>query len=142
MKAEELMNDAVFNQKLRKKPELKKFYHQEKLIVEVTELISELMPRENINRTELAKRLGVGKSYVTQLLDGTSNMTLRTISDVFTVLDHELVISASPLSSGLGQSYVYEAEDETQFVGDVLPSEELNNVQPHWIPQEINKMVA
>ena len=91
MKAEELMNDVVLNKKLQKNPELKKFYYQEQLILKVTELISKLMLKEKVSKTKLAKRLDVGKSYVTQLLDGTSNMTLRTISDVFTALDSQFM---------------------------------------------------
>jgi len=78
------------DEKLQKDPELRKHYQQEKLILDVTELITKQMKKNKVNKTQLANLLGVGNSYVTQLLDGTSNMTLRTISDVFTALDSEL----------------------------------------------------
>jgi transcriptional regulator with XRE-family HTH domain len=39
--------------------------------------VSDYMERENINRTELAKRLKVHKSYVSQILNGNFNYTLK-----------------------------------------------------------------
>ena len=142
MKVEELMNDAVLNEKLQKNPELKKFYYQEQLILEVTELISKLMLKEKVSKTELAKRLDKGKSYVTQLLDGTSNMTLRTISDVFTALDSGLAVKPVPLSLEVDQSIVYVAEDETQFVVKMPSPEDLDLLKSNWIPKYHARTVA
>lgn len=65
--------------------------HQEWLVLQVSLHIDKLMSEHDVNRVELAKRLGTGKSYVTQLLDG-SNMTLRKIADVMSALDSSLVI--------------------------------------------------
>ena len=56
----------------------------------------EIMEKKGVSRAELAKRMGVTKSSVSQLLAGTTNMQLRTISDVFVVLGHEFHPSASP----------------------------------------------
>lgn len=39
--------------------------------------VVEYMERENINRTELADRLNVHKSYVSQILNGNFNYTLK-----------------------------------------------------------------
>jgi transcriptional regulator with XRE-family HTH domain len=39
--------------------------------------VIEYMERENINRTELANRLNVHKSYVSQILNGNFNYTLK-----------------------------------------------------------------
>jgi transcriptional regulator with XRE-family HTH domain len=74
-------------------------WHQERSILDVTEKICELMEREGVNRAQLAKRLGKTRGYVTQLLDGTTNMTVRTISDVFTVLGYEFLANCRPLES-------------------------------------------
>ena len=119
------------NKKLKKDPELKKYYQQEKLILDVTELVSKLMEKKRINKTKLAGLLGKGNSYITQLLDGTTNMTLRTISDVFTSLDAELVVNAGSLSLELGQTCEYEADDLMQTTIDTLPEELLHK---NWIP--------
>jgi hypothetical protein len=42
----------------------------------------------------LASMLGTNKSHVTQLLRGSRNMTLRTVSDIFFSLDCEVTIRA------------------------------------------------
>jgi hypothetical protein len=74
-----------------------KVWQQERAIFEVTELICELMETENVTRTELANRLNKTKGYVSQLLDGQTNMTIRTISDVFTALGSALHVFAGPM---------------------------------------------
>lgn len=71
-----------------------KIWHQERIIHEVTELVCELMTTANFTRSQLAERLGKTKGYVTQLLDGETNMTLRTLSDVFFALGRAAFVSA------------------------------------------------
>lgn len=79
-------------------PENMRLYQQERVILETSDLISDLLDRTGITKADLAERLGRSKSYVTQLLNGRANMTLRTISDVMWALDSNLAISAAPLS--------------------------------------------
>lgn len=83
-------------------PEGMRLYHRERIILEMTELICALMDERGVNRSELARRLGKTKGYVTQLLDGETNMTLRTVSDVLWALDSSLRASAGPLDVELG----------------------------------------
>lgn len=64
---------------------------QEWLVLQISLHIDKLMEQQNVNRVELARRLGTGKSYVTQLLDG-SNMTLRKVADVMMALDSSLTV--------------------------------------------------
>lgn len=47
-----------------------------------TELICELMQKKNVSRADLAKRIGKSKAFITQVLHGTRNMTLRTLADL------------------------------------------------------------
>lgn len=61
-------------------------YAQEELIVDTTEEILFEMHRQNITKSELAKRLNRSKSFVTRLLNGDHNMTLRTLSDICFVM--------------------------------------------------------
>lgn len=60
---------------------------QEELILDVTEAIAEQMESQNLLQKDLAKRLNKTKGYVSQLLGGGRNLTLRTISDVADALD-------------------------------------------------------
>lgn len=73
-------------------PEGKRLMQQERLILEVTEFIVELMQEQNVTRTELAKRLGRSKGWISQLLAGEANFTLRTLADVFGALGHHPVV--------------------------------------------------
>jgi AraC-like DNA-binding protein len=86
-----------------------RFYQQERAITQVTELICDLMEQKHVSRAKLAQLLKKSRSYVTQLLDGETNMTVRTISDVFTVLGHEQQTYASPITIG----------QESEATGDV-----------------------
>jgi len=60
---------------------------QEELILEVTEALSEAMIRQGISKAELARRLGKTKGFVSQILAGGRNLTLRTIADVADTLE-------------------------------------------------------
>ncbi len=60
----------------------RRLLRQEELILEVTEALSEAMAREGVTKTELARRLGKTKGFVSQILAGSRNLTLRTIADV------------------------------------------------------------
>lgn len=62
--------------------EYEQILNQERFILEVTERICGYMEEHNISRAELARRLGKTKGYVSQLLSGGRNLTVRTIADV------------------------------------------------------------
>jgi len=77
--------------------ENERIYRQEGLIVEFAEMVAELMHVKQVKKRDLAKRLGVSPSQVTQWLDGTANLQLRTVSDILFALDSKLRIEAEPL---------------------------------------------
>jgi transcriptional regulator with XRE-family HTH domain len=92
---------------LKKDSEEMRLLQQEWLILEITEHIANLMEKKGVRKKELAERLGRSKGYITQLLDGRTNMTLRTVADVMWALDSSLKVDVSPLafeSSFLSQS--------------------------------------
>lgn len=59
-----------------------KSYRHEELIVDVTESIYEIMKKNNMNKSKLAKASGLSKARITKLLDGSANMTLKSIADI------------------------------------------------------------
>lgn len=89
----------TLTQKLTRTAEGMRLYQQERAILEVTELICLLMQERGMSRSKLAARLGKSKGYVSQLLNGTRNMTVRTISDVFSLLGHALHFQEGPLKA-------------------------------------------
>src|SRR5438445_4801755 len=71
-------------------PDHMRAFQQEREIYKTTELIESVMQEKNISRSELARRLGKSKGWVTQLLDGDANKTIRTVADVLAVMGREL----------------------------------------------------
>ncbi|MFL0797056.1 MAG: helix-turn-helix transcriptional regulator [Cellvibrionaceae bacterium] len=69
-----------------------KIYKQEELLFEVSEVVYELMAEKGLSAKELAKRLGVSKPRVSKMLDGSSNLTLRTLSDIGFALEKDIRI--------------------------------------------------
>lgn len=86
---------GVDYQKKVGEPEEKRLYQQERLLFDATELISRLIEKQDVSRAELAKRLGKSKAYVTQVLRGQNNMTLRTLSDLSYALGYSVALGAS-----------------------------------------------
>ncbi len=94
----------TLTERLTKTPEGMRLYQQERAIQELTDLVCELMDEQDVSRSELAKRLGRTPPYITQLLDGRANMTVRTISDIFTALDRTLHFQEGSLSATVAHS--------------------------------------
>jgi len=74
----------------------RRLYAIEGLVAEAAELIAELMESRGVNKAELAKRLGSSRSHVTQLLSGSSNMTVRTLAEVAFALDASVKLQPLP----------------------------------------------
>jgi ribosome-binding protein aMBF1 (putative translation factor) len=68
-------------------PENRLLHREEQLIFDVTEALSEALEQAGLSKTELARRLGKSKGFVSQLLAGGRNLTLRTLADVADALD-------------------------------------------------------
>lgn len=62
------------------------------------------MDEKSVTQVELAKRMGCTQQYVSNLLKGSSNMTLETIARLENALSIDLVKSALTYVSGYGSS--------------------------------------
>jgi transcriptional regulator with XRE-family HTH domain len=80
-------------------------YQQERLIVELTEAIYELIQYKKMKKKDLASKLNVSQSQITQFLNGSANMQLRTISDILFALDSKLKIKIEPLHKNIRINY-------------------------------------
>ena len=76
-----------------------RLFQQEQLILETTEKMCEAMVSKKMTRVQLAGALGKSKGYISQLLDGSANITLRTMSDVFLAMGMTAHVQACPLES-------------------------------------------
>jgi len=78
-------------------PEFARLMAQGDLIMEVTETLCELLEKEGVSRKELADRLGKTKGFVSQLLNGGRNLTLRTVADILHVLGYKVTLTTSKI---------------------------------------------
>ncbi len=54
----------------------------EGVLLDVNERVCQLMERKSVSRAELARRLGKSRAYVTRLLNGLPNVTLKTLTQI------------------------------------------------------------
>jgi len=79
---------------------------QSRLLFDIYQLIDEALQREEENngltRAEIARRLKKDKGALSRLLNGRSNMTIETWSDLAWAMDHVIDVSMKPISEVQG----------------------------------------
>lgn len=75
-------------------PEFLRLLSIESLAAEASELIARLMAEQNMSKADLARRLNTSRAWVTQLLSGKTNMTVRTLAEVVCALGAEVKLQA------------------------------------------------
>ena len=83
---------------LMEDPEFRRLLSIEALVAEASELIAKLMIEQKVSKADLARRLKKSRAWVTQLLSGKANMTVRTLAEVVYTLDAEVKLHAQPPS--------------------------------------------
>ena len=73
----------------------RRLLREEALILEVTEAVSAVMQEEGISKSQLAKRMGKTKGFISQLLSGGRNLTLRTLAGLVDALEYRVIITVS-----------------------------------------------
>lgn len=83
----------------------------------ITMKTMQAMDKQSVTQSILAKRMGCSQQYVSNLLKGSSNMTLETIARIETALNIDLIGSAL---SGLVDGYnSAESSSRTCYLNDV-----------------------
>src|ERR1035438_9115720 len=75
-------------------PEYRKLYAIEGLIADAAQLVCDLLERRNLKQADLARLLNKTPAFVSQLLSGRTNMTVRTLAEVAHALDASVKINA------------------------------------------------
>jgi len=57
-------------------------FQVERLLIRVNEQICEAMEKQGLSKADLARKLGVSRAFVTKLLNGKPNITMRTLVEV------------------------------------------------------------
>lgn len=71
---------------------------QQQLIEDVRDNLLDVMAREGVSRSELARRTGRTKSQITRLLNTENNFTLRTAAEMFNAVGYRLELQARRLA--------------------------------------------
>ena len=109
-------------------PEYERLLRQEQLILDVTERLVVALGTEGITQAELAQRLNRTPGYVSQVLGGGRNLTIRTIADIAEALSLRATFKLSAesreailqhahdvsLHSLEAQTWVYAEDDRSQ----------------------------
>jgi transcriptional regulator with XRE-family HTH domain len=109
-------------------------FRLENILFEIGEKVSLYMKEQNLNRVQLAERLGVSRSYVTQILNSNPNLTVKTLLKLSDVLNQELDIvfkskQGFQQKAPVPNSHVYHIEDFLgQMVESSLTMDQLNSV--------------
>jgi transcriptional regulator with XRE-family HTH domain len=64
------------------------------------DLLAKAMDEQGLSKSDLAARLGRSRAFVTQVLSGRRNMTLRTLADLAWACGNRVIVSAEPLREG------------------------------------------
>ena len=73
----------------------RRLLREEELILDVTEAVSTVMQEAGISKAQLARRMGRTKGFITQLLSGGRNLTLRTLAGLADALEARVTITIS-----------------------------------------------
>jgi transcriptional regulator with XRE-family HTH domain len=93
----------------------------EKAILDFTEKIVNKMHKTGLSRVELAQKLGVSKPFVTKLLNGNPNMTIKTMVSIAHALECELNFELCPKGFEIRTLAVHKKIDAGKFTEAVNP---------------------
>jgi transcriptional regulator with XRE-family HTH domain len=71
-------------------------FWEEGAILDFTEALWDAMEERGVTRSELARRLGTSQAYITRVLSGHANLTLKSMSKLAVALGLQLDVSLSP----------------------------------------------
>lgn len=72
-------------------------FQTELSIIDLNEKIIAMMAERKVSRAELARRLVVSKAFITKMLNGNPNMTIKTINSLALALDCQLYLDIKPV---------------------------------------------
>ncbi len=73
------------------------WFKLEELLYDLTETIYERMKQKGISQRELAKRLGVSDAYISKILKGNENISLKTLLKLALALGLNVEIKMQPI---------------------------------------------
>ena len=78
----------------------------EEVILDITEEVCRAMEEKGIGRAELAEKMGVSRAFISKLLNGTPNLTIKTLMKIAIVLDREMSVRMPPAGFKIPHLYI------------------------------------
>jgi transcriptional regulator with XRE-family HTH domain len=88
-------------EELMQTPEFRREFAVEGFIADTAQVIWELMEQRNLKQADLARLLNKTPAFVSQLLNGKANMTVRTLAEVAYALGAKVSLKAEAESCPL-----------------------------------------
>lgn len=83
-------------------------YHVAGLKIEIAEQIYEMMEKKHVTQSDLARRLGKNRAYISKILKGTTNFTVETLVKIARRLDATWDFQLSEAKEKEGRVYSFE----------------------------------
>ncbi|MGC3974147.1 MAG: helix-turn-helix transcriptional regulator [Nitrospira sp.] len=100
-------------------------YRVERVIFNIAEQVCKIIEGQGVSRSELAQRLAVSPAYVTKLLNGNPNLTIKTLLKISDALGQTLDIRFAPkleIAQSVTTSFVSDPHVQAQtFSAFVAP---------------------
>jgi transcriptional regulator with XRE-family HTH domain len=84
----------------------------EQLIIDFSELVVMKMQEQKLKRVDLAERLNVSKSFITKILNGNPNMTVKTMVSIANALNCNLWVDLYPKGFEIKRKAIYVYSEE------------------------------
>lgn len=68
-------------------------YLAEEVLLDITEQISLRLEELNLSASDLASKLGVSRAYISQVMNGKPNLTIRSLVGIALALDQKVTVS-------------------------------------------------
>ncbi|MCY4075175.1 MAG: helix-turn-helix transcriptional regulator [Acidobacteria bacterium] len=100
---------------------------QERLILDVTEQLAGALENSGVTRAELARRMGRTPGFVSQVLNGGRNLTLRTIADIAGALSlrPSLKVACERTNAPARPRMTVRVHEDTHRIGPWIPQRPL-----------------
>jgi len=92
-------------------------------------LVSEYIKKEDINQTQFAEKLGVSKGYISQILNGNFNATLKKLIELSLALDKAPVFDFKDLKESIKEDR--QKRFQMQYQQNLSDSEVLVTKKPN-----------
>jgi transcriptional regulator with XRE-family HTH domain len=83
-------------------PQVRRVFEEELAVGEAIDTLAALLQSQGLSQTELAKRLGVSRSRVSQILSGAENLTLRSLGALGWALGVRFEVAPTPMADRTG----------------------------------------